>query len=550
MKDWPYKTVFNATANIISPCEEDKEKAVASLANLKDLIKVSEDEVSNNPDLLYLSADLFIGGIANNNNDAVTVEDAVAMAKQAPNKYLNLEHEEKQIVGALFSYGFREYTTERNFIDPQEDLKEVVVSVGGYIWRSVFPNLAEFLIEASDPASKHYGVASLSWEVYFKEYDIMVGSKNVAEAEIISDPEEVKKMTPFLKQKKGTGYYKGKPIYRLVKGPKLLLGAGIVRKPAADVKGVFTSETEESIKEKVADSVSEKMAANEDNFENKDLSSEANVIQIDKKEKNNKTKISHFKRVNVKRNIKAMKIKNLDDYKKVLASLTEGEEVDTKSLLALEANFDKVVASHAEEIRNEILAANKKYEDEIKEKQEAVIKAAEEKKEIQEKFEKLEAAKKEQEEELEKIKARLAEEEQTRLFNERMSALDSEYDLDEDARKVIASSIKSLDEESYDGWLNQFKILAKEKSKEYKKAKAEKEKEDAEKVKKAGGKKEEGGEKAKASEDTSDDTAKQEAEKAIAAAQKSATDTVPNSQHKEKISLAEELEGIEFELEK
>ncbi len=542
LKEWPYKTTFCSYASVISPDEKDKQKAIASLSDLKSLIKVGDEDIAKNPDLLYISADLFMGGVANNNNDAVTVADAYELASQVPNKYLNLEHEEKQIVGALFSYGFREYTTERSFVENGKDLNEVVVAVGGYIWRSVFPQLSDFIVKASDPESEFYKVASLSWEVYFKEYDIMVGSKNVAEAEIISDPDLVKEMTPFLKQKGGTGYYEKKPIYRLVKGPKLMLGAGIVRNPAADVKGIFTSETEESEVAEASLNTGTKENSTNNELINKELEKEKSPINIATKS----NKFSHSKRIIVKRNIKAMKIKNLDDYKKVLASLAESEEeVDVKSLIALDANFEKVVASYADEIRKEIVDASKAYEDQIKEKENAVLKAAEEKKEIEEKFNKLEAAKKDQEEELEKIKARLAEEESARLFNERMGAIDESFDLDDESRKVVASSIKTLKDEEYESWLGQFKILAKEKSKEYKKAEAEKKKAEEEKAK--GEKKDDKGEKAKASDDDADKKA--EAEKLLASAKAEET-KVPNTPHKEKVSLKEEFEGLELELEK
>ena len=55
---------------------------------------------------------------------------------------------------------------------------------------------------------------------------------------------EKEKIKGSLKQFGGSGSYEGERVYLLVKGPKLLLGAGIVGNPAGDVKGILTAETE------------------------------------------------------------------------------------------------------------------------------------------------------------------------------------------------------------------------------------------------------------------------------------------------------------------
>ena len=525
------KATFTCHASVVEAPKEEAEKAIASLQDLQSLLEISQEKIDNNPDLTYIAADLFIGGIANKNRDAVTVEDAIDLASQVPNKYLNLEHKEKQIVGALISYGFREYDEERKLIAADKDLDSIIVSVGGYIWSSVFPELSEFLKGAQDPESETYNMASLSWEVYFKDYFIMIGSDKISEAEIIEDEDEIEKLTPFLKQKGGSGVYKGKEIYRLVKGPKLMLGAGIVKNPAADVKGIFVKDDEEKPQKKTDASEQCELADS--------------TVGTKKKMKSSKIISKNFsqsKKLNVIKKYKAMKIKNIEDYKKVLASVSEAEEVDAKSIMALEANFDKVIASHAEEIRKEILEANKQYEDKIAEKENAVAKAAEEKAAVEKELGELKSAKEKQAEELETIKASLAAQEAARTFDERMGAIDNAYDLDEDSRKVVASSIKSLDEDGYANWFETFKIIAKEKSKEYKAKLDEKKKAEAEKSDKKDEKKEDKAKAAEASE-------KEAAQKVIASA-KPEGESTPNSAHQEKVSLADEFAGLELELEK
>ena len=86
---------------------------------------------------------------------------------------------------------------------------------------------------------------SASWEVGFSEYKIAVGSKNLEEAEIISDPQKVDEMKGMLKGFGGKGVTEdGKPIYRLISGTIYPLGIGFTMKPAANVQGVISNEYE------------------------------------------------------------------------------------------------------------------------------------------------------------------------------------------------------------------------------------------------------------------------------------------------------------------
>ena len=241
-KNYPHSFTCKSTASVLKPSDEEVDTAKASLDGLKKLIKVSDEKMGENPDLLFLSADLWVGGMANKNDDAVTVEDSVELAKQVPMKYLNIEHEEEEIIGALLDSGFREYSDARTFVDPDKAGDQVVVAVAGYIWRSIFPELSDFIVKASDIDSPNYGKASLSWEVLTKDYHIMEGSKYVSEATIITDPEEIEKRKPFLRKYGGSGKFEGKRIYRLAVGPKLFVGAGVVGNPAADVEGIATKE--------------------------------------------------------------------------------------------------------------------------------------------------------------------------------------------------------------------------------------------------------------------------------------------------------------------
>jgi len=245
--DFKYSTKFFSRAQVVEASKEEKKVAIASLDSLKDFIDTPQDYMDSNPDLLYVAGDLWVGGMANKNDDAITVEDTIEMANQIPHKYLNLEHDDSVIVGCLLSAGFRTYGEDRQVIEDVEsfDGDQISASGSGFIWRSAYEKLGDLLVSASDKDNEEYGVASFSWEVYFSDFYIMEGSKFVNEATIIKDPEEVNKRLSSLRANGGSGKYEGKEVYRLVVGPKLFLGAGIVKNPAADVEGIWTSETEE-----------------------------------------------------------------------------------------------------------------------------------------------------------------------------------------------------------------------------------------------------------------------------------------------------------------
>jgi len=489
-----YKSTFLSKANVVSLTTSNLSKA--SLQNLKDTLNVSEGDFEKNPDLLFLSADLYVSDNANKNGDLVDREGALELAKQVPNKYLNLEHEEDMIVGSLISPFYRKYSEDREMIE-ESSLKDydgpVVVGGTGYIWKSVNPDLAEFLVQASEEDSEEYGMASMSWEVYFNDFEILKGSKYVAEGDIVSDKREIEKMKPFLRCYGGNGDYDGSPIYRLIKGEKLFLGAGIVKNPAADVKGIITSESK--------------------------------II------KNNNKKNSQTVKINVKPN-KAMKISNITDYKNALASITSGDEVNVTTLASLEANFDSVVdKAQASAIADEIRAKSEEFAASISEKDALIVQAEEARATLETKIAELEAAKAAQDSELSEIKDKVEAQEKQRVFDERMTALSSEFNLEGEVAKVVAEEIKNIDEEQYGAWLSRFKILAGSHLKAEASEEVSQEESDSEETE----------------ECVAEAAAEEEAEAVITEASNSATEEVTNSQHEYK-SLKDEFENFEFEL--
>lgn len=116
---------------------------------------------------------------------------------------------------------------------------------------------------------------------------------------------------------------------------------------------------------------------------------------------------------------------------------------------------DKFTAEKVEK-ENELKAANEKATT-LATEQEAVKKQLEE---LNQKLAALEAEK----------AAKIQEE----TFNMRMASFDEEYDLEDEDRKVIAKTIKDLDEKAFEEHKETLAVLMKEKKKSYKKAMTEK----------------------------------------------------------------------------
>lgn len=152
--------------------------------------------------------------------------------------------------------------------------------------------------------------------------------------------------------------------------------------------------------------------------------------------------------------------------------ITKIEDI-TDSLLK-EATASSVVEFIAEEIKkaNDTFVAEKaEKENELKAANEKIANVTAEhevvKKQVQELNEKLAAIQADQE-------AKAKEE----AFSMRMAALDEEYELNDEERKVLAADIKDLNDEAFSAYKNKMAVLMKDKNKSAKKAKEEKMKEE------------------------------------------------------------------------
>lgn len=164
--------------------------------------------------------------------------------------------------------------------------------------------------------------------------------------------------------------------------------------------------------------------------------------------------------LNNSNNFNKMDIKNTSDIAANWAEISK---------LEAQAGVDLVVKT----IRDEIMKASEDYCEKAKAEvakreaaEAAVIEAQKCATEAKAAMEQVKA-------ELEQIKAAAEQAAAAEKYNERMSEMDAEYEFDDEERKVVAGKIKPMNDESYAEFKKEIASLCKEKTKAFKKAKAE-----------------------------------------------------------------------------
>ena len=84
-ENFKYKTRFVSKANVVSLVNSNLSKA--SIEKLGSTLDIDSSEIEKNPDLLFVSADLFVSDVANKNGDLVDREGAIDLSKQVNKKY-------------------------------------------------------------------------------------------------------------------------------------------------------------------------------------------------------------------------------------------------------------------------------------------------------------------------------------------------------------------------------------------------------------------------------------------------------------------------------
>ena len=247
-----YTTIFSSNIRPVVSEEKDKYLALASAIEVAEFIpEVNEKQV----DLLPVAFNAFVANRVNKNGDVVDTDTALAFYKDFKNKPINIEHNRDRVIGTILTAGFSEFGTDKPMTE--EEIKEVKgpfnVTLGGVIWKVVNQRIADAIEESGDPSSEDYMKISASWELGFKDYNLVLlegSDKNIENGLIVDNEDDVASMEKDLKALGGEGRTKdGMSVYRKVVGEVVPLGIGLTETPAADVQGVSTKKTVEDPKE-------------------------------------------------------------------------------------------------------------------------------------------------------------------------------------------------------------------------------------------------------------------------------------------------------------
>lgn len=415
MKEYKYTTSFSSTLKPLVSEEKDQYLAMASLMEIADFIP--DVDTGKDIDLLPIAFNACVANRVNKNGDVIDAATSLKIYKNFINKPINIEHNRDKIVGTILTAGFSEFGTDKVMTEAQASEKEgpFNITLGGVIWKVASSELADLIEDSADPTSENYLKISASWELGFTDFHLVIlpeNEKNIENAQFVTEAEEIDKLSSHLKALGGDGKLdNGKHVYRQVVAEVVPLGIGLTETPAAEVKGVAT---EEDKKEEL----------------------------LDQKNNSSQTETN----VNISENIMKKTIENVN-------------EISDESLKELSAS------TITDFIKSELEKAADQYQTEMTEKEEALKAATEKTESLQGEHDQLT-------DELTKVKDALgelekahAEREAEEKFNQRMSALDEEYSLDDEDREVIATDIKDMDEEAFTAFQQKLSVLLKDKNK-------------------------------------------------------------------------------------
>ena len=408
----------------------------ANIENLRSLIPNSVN-LEKNIDLMGVAFNAAVVNEFNKNGDGINTKTAIESVQQFIHKPTNIEHNKKKVVGHIVNAGFSDYSDSSLLVNIDEETNEPFnIALGAVVYKTVDKEFFETLKTSTDPKSKMHNKVSASWEVGFSEYKIAVGSKNLKDAEIISDPQKVDEMKGMLKGFGGKGMTEdGKPIYRLISGEIYPLGIGFTMKPAANVQGVISNE-------------------HESEEDNKDEISKSNKAQSKALEK-----ISDKISQNLKNTVNNTKIMDLETLlSEIKASLTE-KKFSEEAIAGMTATFADAIKQKDDEYKASLEAA---------EQEKAEIASAKE--ELQNSVESIKEELKAAQERIEKFESEKAAQEAVARFNSRMEEIDSIYELEESDSSFIAEKIKGLDEsdEAFASFKDELAVFWASKNKEAK----------------------------------------------------------------------------------
>lgn len=394
-----------------------------------------------NIDVIPVVFNLAVVNEFNKNGDGIDTETAMAAVKRFVNKPINVEHQKQKIVGHMINASFseEEFDFKDNDIESYADKKEpFYINAAGVIYRSVFPELADAIIEASKKDSDQYQSISTSWEVAFSDYKITKGSKKLSGSKILDDMEAMTHRQ-YAKAFGGTGEDdEGVPVNRLIVGKTYPLGAGITLNPAARVKGLY-----------LADEQGQEELANHH------------------EDKANKEKISlnPIKNVNTEK-FNIFNHMTKEEFEKMMEEVAE----NVASVVKKEDHAKSV----GEIMRDALTAHSENWKSKVQVETEAKEKAEADLESLKSSFESVQS-------ELNSLKEEVESKAAVELFNARMNFIDETYELSAEELEYVVAEMKGLtqEEESFEQLKEKLAVIFSHKNKE---AIASKEKEMSDKI--------------------------------------------------------------------
>lgn len=412
--DFKFFTSFSFVVRPLVSEEKDLHLALASLIDVGNFIP--DIDTSKNIDILPIAFNACVVNRANKNGDVIDTETALNTYKNFINKPINIEHNRQRVVGCVLSAGFSEFGSDLPLTEEEVATykKPFNITLGGIIWKTVNQEISNIVEESNDPTGEHYQEISASWELGFNKYYIILtegDTKNTENCEVVKDENEIAKLETSLKAFGGSGKTEdNKNVYRQVVTQVLPLGIGLTTNPAADVKGVAVKTQHKN----------EKLFK-----ENPSNGSQIEDLTVFSLKSGKIMNLSNIKDIN-------------DEMLKELSASAVTEFIETELKKALDQHSAEKAITDAT-----LLSINE--EKSSLEKGQELLKAE------------LLSLKNQLEETLKVQKAKEEEE----FFNQRMSALEEEFDFDDEVRAEVAKEIKDLNEESFSAYHKKMKKMAK-----------------------------------------------------------------------------------------
>lgn len=496
MKSFKHKISFAFKIKPLVSEEKDKYLSEASLNRLRPFIP--NIDTKKNIDLLPFYGNCFVANRINANDDGIGTVGAIELSKLFFAKYCDIEHKRSNgAVGVILNTGFSEFGTDKPLTEEEvKDLKKPFnVCVGGIIWKTINPDLADFLESTNDPSSDNYLSASISWELGMDSINIILldrEKKNFEDGEIITDEKEVEKLSKYLRSYGGSGLYEGKKIGRIPSGEVIPLGIGFVESPAADVKGIAfdIDKSESTASNTLTDSWIEKLKSLPESgmgyqicdIELNDgtilanisvhncsiLSQSLNIEDIkdiklsnlrDKKQNN----ISHSSKIDV--------IENNDNNKntQIMTKIEKITQLTDENLKECKASvIQELFASESKVLLEEgIKKISEDYANKIAEKENLVKTAQAEAQKAAELAQANENKLKSLEENYNKLVETNKQRELLESFSARMESIENNFELDDKQKEIVANKVKSLNSnEDFDSYMKELEVLLAAKKKD------------------------------------------------------------------------------------